>query len=74
MDTTEIKHRRIPFKIYVLSALRTFLDVITRLFFKLIYGNKGKTIPPIKDDILKQPAVEVAKKIRTKQVCLCIYF
>ncbi|CAH0725761.1 unnamed protein product, partial [Brenthis ino] len=68
MDTTEIKDRPIPFKIHVLSAIRTFLDVITSIFFMLIYGNKGKTIPPIKDDILKQPAIEVARKIRTKQI------
>ena len=69
MDATEVQYRPIPFSVHVWSALRTLIDVITAIFFKLYYGTQGNRIPPIKDDILKQPAVEVARRIRAKQVC-----
>lgn len=68
MDATEVQYRPVPFSVHVWSALRTLIDVITAIFFKLYYGTKGNRIPPIKDDILKQPAVEVAKRIRAKQI------
>lgn len=70
MNATEVKFRPIPFSVHVFSALRTLIDVITSIFFKLYYGSQGNRIPPIKDDILKQPAIEVARRIRAKQVCL----
>ncbi|XP_050347395.1 fatty-acid amide hydrolase 2-like [Nymphalis io] len=68
MSVTEIKSKPIRLKLRLLSALRAILDLVTRFFFKLYYGTKGKKLPPIKDDILKQPAVDVARKIRTKQI------
>lgn len=69
MSVTEIKSGPIPFKIRLLSTLRSILDFIGTIFFKLYYGTDGKKVPPITDDILRQPAVEVARKIRNKQVC-----
>lgn len=64
----EIVSRPIPFTLRVLSTLRMLVDVITSVFFKLYYGTNTKKLPPIKDDILKQPAVEVARRIRNKEV------
>ncbi|XP_047535147.1 fatty-acid amide hydrolase 2 [Vanessa atalanta] len=68
MTVTEIKTRPIRFKLRLLSALRAILDLVTSFFFKLYYGSEGKKLPAITDDILKQPATEVARKIRTKQI------
>ncbi|CAH2092921.1 unnamed protein product [Euphydryas editha] len=68
MSETEIKNKPIPFKIRLLSTLRSILDFITSIFFKLYYGTEGNKVPPITDDILKQPAVEVARKIRNRQI------
>ncbi|XP_032518667.2 fatty-acid amide hydrolase 2-B [Danaus plexippus] len=64
----EIVSRPIPFTLRVLSTLRMLVDVITSVFFKLYYGTNTKKLPPIKDDILKQPAVEVARRIRNKEI------
>ncbi|XP_023948596.2 fatty-acid amide hydrolase 2-B [Bicyclus anynana] len=70
MDTNvkEMKPRPFSLKMRILSALRSILDAMTRILFKLYYGTKGKGIPPIKDSILKQPAIEVARKIRMREV------
>lgn len=58
----------IPLKLRVLSVLRLLLAKVARFFFSLYYGNEGQKIPPIIDDILKEPTVEVARKIRDKEV------
>lgn len=52
---------------YIIRLVRIILDVSTNIFFGLIYG-KPKDIPPITNRILMQPAVELAKKIRKKQL------
>ncbi|XP_045451675.1 fatty-acid amide hydrolase 2-like [Melitaea cinxia] len=65
MNTSKIK---IPFKLRFMSALRVMLDSFTIVFFKLRYWRRGKKMPPITDDILRQPAVEVARKIRNKEI------
>lgn len=48
--------------------VRLAISIVARFFFGLYYGKDGQKIPPIIDDILKQSAVEVAKKIRNKEV------
>lgn len=55
-------------KVRVLHVLRLAISTVARFFFSLYYGNEGAKIPAITDDILKKPAVEVAKKIRNKEV------
>lgn len=65
MNTPMIK---IPFKLRFVSALRVMIDSFTIIFFKLRYWRRGKKMPPITHDILRQPAVEVARKIRNKEV------
>ncbi|XP_034834364.1 fatty-acid amide hydrolase 2-B-like [Maniola hyperantus] len=64
----EMKPRPFSLKMRILSALRRILDALTCVLFKLYYGTRGRKLPRIKDDILKQPAIEVARKIRTREV------
>ncbi|XP_072945229.1 fatty-acid amide hydrolase 2-B-like [Epargyreus clarus] len=65
--TTEIMSSSIPLKLRVLHVLRLILGKIARFFFSFYYGSGGEKIPPITDDILKQPAIEVARRIRNKE-------
>ncbi|CAH2229051.1 jg17293 [Pararge aegeria aegeria] len=64
----EMKPRPFSLKVRILSALRFILDALTCVLFKLYYGTKGRKLPLIHDDILKQPAVEVARKIRAREI------
>lgn len=68
MSTTEITNKQLPLKLRVLHRVRLAIAVIVRFFFNLYYGNEGEKIPPITDHILKEPAVDVAKKIRNKEI------
>lgn len=70
MSTIETTERPIPLRLKVIHYVRLGLSIVARFFFGLYYGKEGQKIPPIIDDILKQPAVEVAKKIRNKEVCI----
>ncbi|KAL0821758.1 hypothetical protein ABMA28_005180 [Loxostege sticticalis] len=56
------------FMVQVVHVLRFAIASVARFFFSLYYGNEGAKIPAITDDILKKPAVEVAKKIRNKEI------
>lgn len=69
MNTTEIKNKTIPFKVKVLQMARLVIACLVRFFCRMYYGTEGEKIPPITEDILKMPAIEVAKKIRNKEVC-----
>lgn len=68
MNTTEVTSKPISLKLRVLHVVRLFVATIARFFFSLYYGSEGKKLPPIADDILKVPAIEVAKKIREKEI------
>lgn len=68
MSTTETQNSPVALKLRVLHVIRSAIAAIARLFFSLYYGSDGVRLPPITDDILKQPAVEVARKIRNKEV------
>ncbi|XP_068617677.1 fatty-acid amide hydrolase 2-A-like [Battus philenor] len=58
----------VALKYRVLHVVRLAIASITRFFFSLYYGTEGEKLPPITDEILKLPAVEVAKKIRKKEI------
>ncbi|CAG9788728.1 unnamed protein product [Diatraea saccharalis] len=70
MSSTEfkIKNSPIKLKVRVLHVVRLVLARIARFFFSLYYGTEGVKIPAISDDILKQPAIEVARRIRNKEI------
>lgn len=59
------------YAISFLSAVLNFLYVLTRPIYKYYFnvnGVKSRTVPPIKDDLLKLSASELADKIRNKQL------
>lgn len=68
MSKVETKSKPLSLKLKVLHVIRSIAATIVRFFFSLYYGVEGEKIPPIRDDILKQPAVVVARKIRNKEV------
>lgn len=70
MSTTDIKDTPVPLKFRILHVVRLIYSSIARLFFTFYYGNESLKIPSISDDILKEPATVVAKKIRNKEVSL----
>jgi hypothetical protein len=53
----------------VANLLQRFINVFARFIFKhVIYGEKGQSMPPIKNLLLLEPASVLAMKIRTKKV------
>lgn len=67
-DETTPKKR--SFGKIVANLLQRFLSVFIRFLFKnVIYGEKGQSMPPIKNLLLLEPATVLAMKIRTKKVC-----
>lgn len=51
------------------NLLQRFIAVFVRFIFKnVIYSDKGKSMPPIKNLLLLEPATVLAMKIRTKKV------
>lgn len=60
----------------IVSALNVFYrNVCSLIRFIMIrkYGVHGKSMPPIDDPLLLQPAIVLAEMIRTKQVTLTFY-
>ncbi|EDW10603.1 fatty-acid amide hydrolase 2-B [Drosophila mojavensis] len=49
---------------YIFGLLQTFF----RFIFRLIYGAKGKSMPPITDPILLESATSLARKIRNQEL------
>ncbi|KAG5681224.1 hypothetical protein PVAND_010678 [Polypedilum vanderplanki] len=67
-NMSEVKKKRSFVKI-VLNIIHRFLTVIARFLYRnLIYGEKGKIVPPIKNLLLLEPASVLAMKIRTQKV------
>ncbi|CAH4030026.1 fatty-acid amide hydrolase 2-B-like [Pieris brassicae] len=60
--------KQTPLKLKVIHFLRLIIAKVARIFFSLYYYNDSKKLPPITSDILKEPAVEVARKIRYKEI------
>ncbi|XP_012268301.2 fatty-acid amide hydrolase 2-like [Athalia rosae] len=53
---------------FVIVQIHVLLDLVIDFCFKLYYQNKIQKVPPIKNDLLQDSAVTLAKKIRNKQV------
>ncbi len=53
---------------FILLSIRSFLSIWIDLGFRLIYGNQKFKLPPITNQILLQPAIIIAKRIRLRQV------
>lgn len=54
--------------VFGLRMLRQFLDIISEFIFSWFYQGKHERLPPIKNALLLQPAHELAKKIRRREV------
>lgn len=59
----------------VVNLIQRFIEVFARFIFKnVIYGEKGQSMPPIKNLLLLEPATVLAMKIRQQKVrCSFIY-
>lgn len=68
MSIKQILCSPVGLRLKVLHVVRIVIAAIGRIFFSLYYGNEGQKIPPITDEILKEPTIEVAKKIRNKEI------
>ncbi|XP_074040360.1 fatty-acid amide hydrolase 2 isoform X1 [Leptinotarsa decemlineata] len=59
------------FKVYKRRIIRIVYGIIEMCFhwlFGLVYGGKGKSMPPITDLLLLESATSIALKIRTKKI------
>lgn len=53
----------------VINIIHRFIVIIGRFIFKnIIYGEKGRQVPPIHNLLLLDPASVLAMKIRTRKV------
>jgi hypothetical protein len=53
---------------FIFWLIRSFLFIWIHLGFRLLYGNQKSKLPPITNQILLQPAIVIAKRIRQRQV------
>ena len=53
---------------FILLSIRSFLSIWIDFGFRIIYGNQKFKLPPITNQILLQPAIIIAKRIRLRQV------
>ncbi|XP_073961529.1 fatty-acid amide hydrolase 2-B [Choristoneura fumiferana] len=68
MATSDITMKPLGMRVKVLQVFRFVFASIFKIFCTLYYGKSGENFPPITADILKLPAVEVANKIRNKEI------
>jgi hypothetical protein len=61
-------YRVLQFISFILWLIRSFLSIWIHLGFGLIYGNQKFKLPSITNQILLQPAIVIAKRIRLRQV------
>lgn len=52
----------------LLNLLHRCICIVVRLAMRMFYGEHGKSMPPIEDRLLLEPATSIAEKIRTKEV------
>jgi hypothetical protein len=70
MDKDESTPKRRSLGKVIANLFQRFLSVFVRFVFKnIIYGERGQSMPPIKNLLLLEPATVLAMKIRTKKVC-----
>ncbi|UJR29943.1 hypothetical protein I4U23_017490 [Adineta vaga] len=60
--------KTLKFISFILWIIRSFLSIWIHLGFRIIYGNQKSKLPPIKNQLLLQPATVIAKRIRERQV------
>ena len=53
---------------FIVWIVRGFLSIWIALGFRLLYGNQKSKLPPITNQVLLQPAIVIAKRIRLRQV------
>lgn len=53
---------------FIVWIVRGFLSIWIALGFRLLFGDQKFKLPPITEQILLQPAIVVAKRIRLRQV------
>lgn len=56
----------------VLKVIFGIIDIVFHKLFELVYGKKGKCMPPISDLLLLESATTIAYKIRTRKVSTLI--
>ncbi|XP_037972886.2 fatty-acid amide hydrolase 2-B [Plutella xylostella] len=66
--TVEIPDGPIGLHVKVLHYVRLVAALVARVLFNLFYGKSGEKLPPITEPILREPAVEIARRIRTQEV------
>jgi hypothetical protein len=65
----KMTEKRRSFPKIVLNLIHRFITIVARFIFKnVIYGEKGKVVPPVKNMLLLEPASVLAMKIRTQKV------
>lgn len=70
-DLESLKNPKpLPLSIVITNMIFHIYTKLVRLFFRLMHGVKGGTVPPITDPILLQSATSLATKIRRKEVTL----
>lgn len=65
--------KTLKFISFILWLIRSFLSIWIHLGFRLIYGNQKNKLPPIKNQLLLQPATVIARRIRERQVILFFF-
>lgn len=58
----------------VINITHRFLVLMFRMLVQFLYGEKGESMPPIKNLILLDSATTLAYKIRTRKVCVRFFF
>lgn len=69
MNNTKPK-KKMGFVKTVINIGHRFLVLMFRMLIQFLYGEKGESMPPIKNLILLDSATTLAYKIRTRKVCL----
>lgn len=65
------KNNNKSFRLFAKQVVKVIFGVIEVIFhklFELVYGKKGRCMPPISDLLLLESATSIAYKIRTRKV------
>lgn len=68
-----VPNKPVALRLRIMHVSRMIIASFMRILFTLYYGTEGKKIPPIKEEILKVPALEIARRIRNKEVSSLYY-
>lgn len=67
-DSRSRGRKRMSFGKSVINIIHRLIILLIRMLCQFIYGEKGQSMPPIKNLILLDSAATLALKIRTKKV------